>query len=75
MPRLPRLSGRKLKRAMERGGFEVVRITGGHAYLHNPETDRRAVVPLTSRTLPVGTIANALRQAGLTGDDLRSLLK
>lgn len=74
MPRLPRVSGRRLARALEEAGFELVRTRGDHASFHNAETGRTATVPLKRRTLGPGIIASVLRQAGLTADDLRRLL-
>lgn len=75
MPKLPRVSGRKVAKALQKAGFELARIAGNHAYLRNYETNRRVVVPLSSHTCPVGTLASILRQAGLTTDDLRRLLE
>ncbi|MCE5238395.1 type II toxin-antitoxin system HicA family toxin [bacterium] len=74
MPRLPRVSGRKVARALERSGFTLVRAQGDHGYYTHLATRRNAVVPLTNQVLPVGTIANILRQAGLTADEFRQLL-
>ncbi len=74
MPRLPRVPGRRVARALERGGFELVRIRGDHAYYTHPSTGRNATVALTNKVLPVGTLANILRQAGLTADEFRELL-
>lgn len=74
MPRAPRVSGRRIARALEKAGFDLIRVTGDHAYLHHPQTNRRAVVPLTSRTCPIGTLHSILRQAGLTSDELQELL-
>ena len=74
MPRLRRLSGRNLARALEKGGFRLVRIHGDHAFMHNAETNRHTSVPLTRKTLPVGTIASILFQAGLTAEDLEDLV-
>jgi len=75
LPKLPRVSGRKLARALERAGFELLRVTGDHACYRHRVANRRAVVPLTPKTLQVGTLASVLRQAGLSADDLRSLLR
>jgi len=59
---------------LEKGGFQIVRVEGDHAFLYCVDMDKGASVPLTPKTLPVGTIASVLRQAGLKGDDLRRLL-
>jgi len=74
MPRLPRASGRRIARALEQAGFDLVRIVGDHARLCNARTGCRTTVPLTNRPLPVGTIASILRQAGLSADEFRELL-
>ena len=52
----------------------MVRMSGDHAFLHNPDTGQTATIPLTRKALPVGTTASILRQAGVTADKLRDLL-
>ncbi|MBU0606430.1 MAG: type II toxin-antitoxin system HicA family toxin [Armatimonadetes bacterium] len=74
MSRLPRVSGKKTARALERHGFELRSISGDHARYRHPVSRRTAIVPLGDRVLPVGTLANILRQAGLTADEFRELL-
>ena len=37
MTALPRLRGRALIRALERGGFAVVRVRGSHHFLRHPD--------------------------------------
>lgn len=74
MPKLPRVSGREIIRALERAGFAHVRTTGDHAFLVNAATGRRAVVPNTPHDCAVGTVANILRQAGLSQDQFCDLL-
>jgi predicted RNA binding protein YcfA (HicA-like mRNA interferase family) len=61
-------------RALERGGFIHVSTRGSHAKLRQPESGRLVIVPL-HRTLAVGTVASILRQAGLSAEDFRVLLK
>jgi predicted RNA binding protein YcfA (HicA-like mRNA interferase family) len=34
VPRLPRVTGKEVIRALERDGFEIFRITGSHYHLH-----------------------------------------
>jgi predicted RNA binding protein YcfA (HicA-like mRNA interferase family) len=75
LPKLPRATGRELARALEKAGFEVERIAGSHAIMDNQATGLTITVPLWRRPLPTGTIHAILRQAGLTGDDLRKLLE
>jgi predicted RNA binding protein YcfA (HicA-like mRNA interferase family) len=74
LPRLPRPSGRELARALERKGFLLQRVRGDHASYYNPVTDKATTVQLTGHTLPVGTVAKIIKDAGLTGEDLRGML-
>lgn len=71
MPKLPRVLGRKLARALAKAGFGVVRVVGDHAFMYNSRTDRTATVVLTSKALSAGLISGILRQAGLMAEDLR----
>jgi predicted RNA binding protein YcfA (HicA-like mRNA interferase family) len=72
LPKLPRISGKKLGRALEKARFRIVRMHGDHAFMVHAD-GRRTVVDLSRGTLPVGTIAATIAEAGLTGADLRRL--
>ncbi len=76
MPRAPRVTAPQLIRALQRAGFVRVRVHGSHWVFRHPESRRRVVVPYhRSRVLPPGTLANILRESGLTSDELERLLK
>ena len=76
MPKLPVVSGPEAIRALQRAGFVVDHQTGSHVTLIHPETGRRAVVPRHGgRDLKAGTLRAILRDAGLSVEDLRELLK
>jgi predicted RNA binding protein YcfA (HicA-like mRNA interferase family) len=55
MTRLPSLKSRQIVSALERCGFTVIRITGGHYQLFNERTRRHTSVPYHNRDLPRGT--------------------
>ena len=75
MSDLPVVRPRQLIRAMERAGFFVHHIRGSHHYLrHRDRPGLLISVPVHTRDLKPGTLRAILRQAGLTPDDLRSLL-
>jgi predicted RNA binding protein YcfA (HicA-like mRNA interferase family) len=75
MPRQPRLPAPDLIRALERAGFVRVRVRGSHWILRHKETRRRVTVPHhRTRVIPPGTMANILREAGLTEEELEQLL-
>lgn len=73
-PSLPRVSGMEAVRALERAGFQPVSTRGSHCKLRNPSRGRTAIVPL-HRELALGTLASVLRQAGMSIEEFRSLLR
>jgi len=76
MTRLPRVTGREVLRALERGGFDLSHIRGSHHYLRKPGAGSLVVVPVHgNRILPLGTLRSILRQAGLSPVDLAELLR
>lgn len=76
MPRLPVVSGRELAKALAQVGFDAVRQRGSHVTLVNRDTRRTTVVPVHgNRDLPPGSLMAILREAGITPDDLRQLLR
>jgi predicted RNA binding protein YcfA (HicA-like mRNA interferase family) len=79
MPKLPRIDGRVLARAMERDGFEVVRVKGSHFILQKTFADGEAVtIPIpvhAGRMVKVGTLSGILRKARISRERLEVLLK
>lgn len=71
MPKLPRVSGKKTIRVLERLGFEQVRQRGSHVVLKKGV--KGCVVPL-HRELATGTLRGILRQAGVSSDEFRKNL-
>jgi predicted RNA binding protein YcfA (HicA-like mRNA interferase family) len=61
-------------RALQRVGFDVVRISGSHHFVRH--TDGRATsVPVHgTRDVPTGTLVRILKDVRVSGDDLRALL-
>jgi predicted RNA binding protein YcfA (HicA-like mRNA interferase family) len=68
---LPVVSGKRVVRALEKAGFEVVSTRGSHCKLRHMAPPR--IVPLHDEVRPA-TLTSILRQAGLTADELRDLL-
>jgi predicted RNA binding protein YcfA (HicA-like mRNA interferase family) len=75
-PRLPRVTGEEVLRALRRLGWAEVRQTGSHHHLRHPERPGALVTVAAhaGRQLPVGTLAAILDAASLTGDELRKLI-
>lgn len=71
MPKLPRISGAEVVRALRRLGFEQVRQSGSHVILRRES--KGCVVPLHSE-IKVGTLAGVLRQAEVSTEEFMRAL-
>lgn len=74
MPRLPALTPQRVIEALRKKGFVLDRVRGSHHVYYHPETRRRAVVPVHKKDLPKGTLAEILKQAGITRKELQRML-
>ena len=70
---IPAVRGAQVVRALERAGFEVVRISGSHHVMKHPD-GRTVPVPVQNRDIAKGTLRNILAIIGMTAEDLRDLL-
>lgn len=71
---LPALTGRKLIAALDRAGFEVVRIKGSHHFLRHAH-GRATVVPVhAGEDIGPGLLSRILRDCELSREALRTLL-
>lgn len=73
MPKLPRVSGEEVKRALERAGFRKVSQKGSHLKMRH-EDGRTVIIPMHPE-LASGTLRSILRQARLTVEEFLELLK
>jgi predicted RNA binding protein YcfA (HicA-like mRNA interferase family) len=74
MPKLPVLAPQKLARALEKAGFELIRVRGSHYYYYNQRTEKIAVVPFHSKDLRKGTLHAILNDADISLEELLDLL-
>ncbi len=76
MKRLPVLSGRRMIEVLRALGFEQAGQKGSHVKLKGYLSGEKktVIIPLHEELAP-GTLKSILRQAGLTLEELRSLLK
>jgi len=72
MPKLPRISGAEAVRTLQRLGFEIARQKGSHIVMRRGASG--CIVP-NHRELKAGTLAGALRQAGVSVDEFLSALR
>ncbi len=74
MTKAPRLTGQKLVTALQKAGFEVIRIKGSHHFLRHPD-GRSTVVPIhRGETLGPGITARILKDCEISYDELKALL-
>lgn len=75
MAGLPTATGKATLRALAKDGWSVKRVTGSHHHLTHPIKPGLITVPVhAGRAIPPGTLANIVKQAGLTADEFRGLL-
>lgn len=74
-PKLPRITAKELLGALHRDGWYDDHQVGSHLVLMHPVRPGRVIVPVhAGRILKLTTLSKILRQAGLTAEQLRSLL-
>jgi predicted RNA binding protein YcfA (HicA-like mRNA interferase family) len=72
--KLPRgLSGRKVRRALERAGFYLKRQKGSHMVLRRDEPFAQVVVPAHA-SIDTGTLASIIAAAGISPEEFGGLL-
>jgi len=75
MSRLPVLDASELLYALKKAGFEITRQRGSHARLRHPD-GRVLTVPVhAGQDIGRGLLRKILRDAELSSDNLRELLK
>jgi len=71
MPKLPRISGKEVIRALEKLGFRIVRQRGSHVVMRKTEVG--CVVP-QHKELAVGTLKGILKQANVSIEEFIKVL-
>lgn len=74
--RLPSIRGDAVVRALEKAGFDVVRIKGSHHIMQQADDPtRRTVVPVhAGRDIKRGLLRKIIDNAGLTVEEFSDLL-
>ena len=71
MPKLPRVSGATVVKALERLGFDRLRQSGSHVVMRRGS--KGCVVPMHGE-VKVGALAGVLRQAGVSPEEFIAAL-
>jgi predicted RNA binding protein YcfA (HicA-like mRNA interferase family) len=72
--KLPVVEGDKVRRALQRAGFDVIRVRGSAHFMEHADGRRTTVHIHSGTTIKRGTLAAILDDIGMTADDLRNLL-
>ncbi|HAP93011.1 MAG TPA: hypothetical protein DCM26_00090 [Desulfotomaculum sp.] len=70
MTRLPRVTAKEVFNALARNGFEIIRTSGSHHFLHRPGSGIVTVSIHSGEIIKPKTLKSILKQAGLTVDEL-----
>ncbi|KAA0245039.1 MAG: addiction module toxin, HicA family [Candidatus Brocadia sp. AMX2] len=71
----PPLTPQQVIKLIERKGFILDRTKGSHHIYYHPENKRRVVIPFHKKDLPIGTLHEILKQAGISREEIHELLK
>jgi predicted RNA binding protein YcfA (HicA-like mRNA interferase family) len=75
MPRMPRVTGAEVLRALRTLGWVVVTQRGSHVQLKHPDRSGRVTIPIhAGETIGPRLLGSILTQAGLSVDEFRSAL-
>lgn len=74
MPELPRVTPERVAKALQRAGFVEDHQKGSHLTMRHPD-GRRAVIPMHTKTVPLGTLHDIIKEAGLTVEEFHRLLR
>jgi len=77
MPKLPRITGEELVKALEKEGFEIARQRGSHVQMRKFVEGDKVTFPIPihkGKTLKPGTLQGILRKAGISVERLIELL-
>ena len=73
-PKLPRVSSRKLLKALSDAGFFIHYQRGSHIHLrHRKRSDLRVVVPAKKKSIAPKTLKSIIAQADMTVKELIDL--
>ncbi|MBN1452058.1 MAG: type II toxin-antitoxin system HicA family toxin [Anaerolineales bacterium] len=74
--RIPRVRCDDLVRVLKKAGFVEKRQKGSHLSMWRGSDKRRVTIPIhPGREVPIGTLRSILRDADISADDFRALLK
>ena len=78
MPRLPRITGKELVKALQKEGFEITRQKGSHVQMTKYIDGEKLTLPVpvhAGKIVKQGTLKGILRKANISVERLEGLLR
>lgn len=74
---IKQVRAKDLLRALQKAGFVIKRKSGSHIFLKlsSPKEKRTTSIAIHPGVIPKGTLRAIIKQAGLSEDELKKLLK
>jgi len=75
MSNMPIITGKNLINELLKSGYIILRTKGSHAFLtHSKYPKQSAVIPNTTKDLPLGTLSSIRKQLKLSKEEFIKLL-
>ncbi len=76
MTKLPQIKAKEIIKVLKKRGFILYHQVGNHATFKRSSDNRRVTIPIhPGKTIAKGTLLNILKQAGISQEELKKLLK
>ncbi len=75
MPKLPRITSKKLVKTLLKNWYYIDHQTWSHIIFYKNDNNDPIVIPNHNRDLKLWTLKNILKQANLSTDDLIEILR
>lgn len=75
MTKLPQISGKRLIKALQKVGFNIISQRGSHIKLRKIRPTKKTIIVPNHKIIRPGTLRNILKIAEIDKDDLKKLLK
>ena len=72
MPKIPRLTPKKVITILKNNGFVLIRTKGSHYIFSNNLSNKIVIVPYHAKNLPIGTLLSILDMAGINRKDIHN---
>lgn len=74
MPKLPRISGKKISKVLINLGFQEFRKKGSHVFFVHNDGRVTTIAIHGNKEIPVGTLSSVLKDIEISNEEFRKLL-